>query len=219
MRNRRANQLGEVAVVQVQPEGLIIDRPDTPTGSFYDSSRRVEVDRLVITSKGIEATLADGTHVLDVHHLSHPRKAYDDDDLVCIGFTSHYESMRSKFGAHMVDGIAGENIVIDTPREIWPEDIHGFVEIENQDTSDLARLSFVSFAAPCVEFSQFCAQNQHVEMPKDELRETLRFLGRGRRGFLLVLDEGQDAVTVRPGDRVFTAPAPEPVRKPQTVET
>ena len=39
-------------LVQVQPSGLIIG---THSGSFYDVSRRVEVEKLIITSLGIEA--------------------------------------------------------------------------------------------------------------------------------------------------------------------
>ena len=100
-------ELGHVKLVQVQPSGLIIE---TPSGYFYDASRLLEVDRLHITSLGVEATTREGEHVLDIHHISHPDKAYDNDDLVCIGFTSHYEAMRARFGEHMVDGIAGENI-------------------------------------------------------------------------------------------------------------
>ena len=61
----------------------------------------------------------------------------------------------------------------------------------------------MSFAAPCVEFSQFCVQDQHDEIPTDRLREILRFLGRGRRGYLFVLDDTIDVVTVRAGDKVF----------------
>lgn len=199
-------QLGVVTLVQLQPDGLIIETPgETPTGSFYDAGRRVEVDCLRITPSGIEATLPSGEDVLDIHHLAHPGKAYDDDDLVSLGFTSHYAAMRAEFGHHMVDGIAGENIIIDNPNEIWPEDLAGTVSIENQDTGQPARLNLSSFAAPCVEFSQFCIQDQHSEIPTDHMREILRFLGRGRRGYLFVLDAGIDVVTVRPGDKVFVA--------------
>jgi len=67
----------------------------------------------------------------------------------------------------------------------------------------LATLNLVSFAAPCVEFSQFCVQDQHDEIPTDRLREILRFLGRGRRGYLFVLDAKIDEVTVRAGDKVL----------------
>ena len=124
-------ELGRVKLVQVQPSGLIIE---TPTGYFYDVSRRVEVEKLTITSLGIEATTADGEHVLDIHHINHPDKAYEDDDLVCIGFTSHYQAMRERFGEHLVDGAAGENIIIEFDQEVWMDDLGGQIAIENAET-------------------------------------------------------------------------------------
>ena len=65
--------LGSVKLVQLQPKGLIIE---SPSGSIYDETRRVIVDRLLVTSKGIEATTPDGEHMLDIHHLDHPDKAF-----------------------------------------------------------------------------------------------------------------------------------------------
>jgi hypothetical protein len=193
-----------VRLVQLQPAGLIIDAPESsPVKSVYDPGRRVEVDRLEVTPRGIRATLSTGEQVLDIHHLDHPDKAYSDDDLVCVGFTSHYDAMRAEFGEHMVDGIAGENIVIDCPDEVWPDDLGNSLVIENQDTGALATLQMVSFAEPCVEFSRFCAQRQNEEISGHRLGEILRFLGNGRRGFLLVLDDSIDVVSVRPGDKVF----------------
>ena len=79
-------ELGSVKLTQLQPSGLIIE---TPSGYFYDASRRVKVDQLKITPLGIEAITSEGEHVLDIHHIDHPDKAYDNDDLVCIGCTSH----------------------------------------------------------------------------------------------------------------------------------
>lgn len=197
-------QLGVVSLVQLQPHGLILETPDeTPNGYFYDPSRRVQVDLLTITPRGIEATPQGGERVLDVHHLDHPGKQYDDDDLICIGFSAHYAAMRERFGDHMVDGIAGENIIIDAPEEVWVADLGARVGLENQHTGEVAVLNTVEFAAPCVEFSHFCAQRQYEEIATPEIREILRFLGKGRRGFLLVLDESHDVVTVRPGDRVL----------------
>ena len=193
-------QLGHVKLVQVQPSGLIIE---TPAGYFYDAIRRLEVDSLQITPLGIEATTPEGEHVLDIHHISHPDKAYDNDDLVCIGFTAHYEAMRGRFGEHMVDGIAGENIIIDYAEEIWPDDLDQRLAIENQDTGQKAMLDLVSFAAPCREFSRFATQSQREDLPANKLKETLQFLGNGRRGFLLVLSEGQETAVVRRGDKVF----------------
>ena len=196
----KIRDLGKVKMVQLQPSGLIIE---TPAGYFYDESRRVEVDRLLITPKGIEATTPEGEHVLDIHHLDHPDKAYDDDDLICIGFTSHYNAMRTRFGNHMVDGAAGENIIIEYDNEVWLEDIGQQLAIENNETGQMIVLDMVSFAAPCEEFSHFAAQSQDKELPTPELKATLQFLNNGRRGFLLVLREGQEAATVKPGDSVF----------------
>ncbi len=83
--DEESHQLGVVSLVQLQPSGLIIDVPGpSPIRSLYDASRRVEVDRLEISPRGIEATLPTGERVLDIHHLDHPDKAYDEDDLVCV---------------------------------------------------------------------------------------------------------------------------------------
>ena len=196
----RLDSLGQIKLVQVQPSGLIIE---TPSGGFYDASRRVKVERLLITSKGIEATTSEGEHVLDIHHLDHPDKAYDDDDLISIGFTAHYEAMRARFGEHMVDGAAGENIIIEFEEEVWPEDLGEQVVIENNSKDQRVSLDVVSFATPCEEFSHFAAQSQGAHLPAEELKSILQFLNNGRRGFLLVMSDGQEAVEVQPGDKVY----------------
>ena len=193
-------ELGKVKLVQLQPSGLIIKKP---SGYFYDESRRVVVDCLRINSKGIEAITPDGEGVLDIHHLDHPDKKYDDDDLVCIGFTSHYDKMSERFGDHMVYGSAGENIIIECPDEIWLDDLGDQIAIENQETGQMLILDQVQVATPCEEFSHFAAQKQDEKLPAEELKEILQFLNHGRRGFLLVLREGQEEGKVRPEDRVF----------------
>jgi len=195
-----SRSLGTVKLVQLQPNGLIIEKDG---GYFYDESRRVEVDQLSVNSKGIEATSPDGLHVLDIHHLDHPDKEYDDDDLVCIGFTSHYDKMRERFGNHMVYGSAGENIIVENPKEIWLADLGSQIAIENQETGQLLVLGEVQVAQPCDEFSHFATQNQDERLPAGKLKETLQFLGEGRRGFLFVLATGQDEGIVRPGDKVY----------------
>jgi len=192
-------ELGRVKLVQVQPTGMVIK---TDSGDFYDVSRRVEVAKLTITLLGIEADLADGEHVLDIHHIHHPDKAYTD-DLVSIGFTSHYAAMRERFGEHMQDGTAGENIIIASDREIWLDDLGQQVVIENTQTGQQTLLDIVRIATPCNAFSHFAANSQHQRLPANELKSTLQFLNKGRRGFLLVLSDGQNSVTVQAGDRVF----------------
>jgi len=202
LRNTLADQireLGKVKLLQVQPSGMVID---TPTGAFYDVARRVEVDSLIITPLGIEADLADGEHVLDIHHIHHPDKAYTD-DLVSIGFTSHYAAMRERFGEHMQDGTAGENIIIESDREIWLDDLGQQVGFENAQTGQQTLLDILRIATPCNELSHFAANSQHQRLPANELKSTLQFLNNGRRGFLLALAEGLDSVIVRASDRVF----------------
>jgi len=193
--------LGKITVTQLQPDGLIIE---TPTGELYDPSRLMAASHLVLTPQGIETISPEGERILDIHHLEHPGKAYDDDDLVCIGFTSHYAAMRERFGAHMVDGAAGENIIIDSQKEIWPDELGQRIAIENNQTGQVSFLEVTRFAAPCAEFSHFAAHSQDTRMPAKELKDTLQFLGNGRRGFLLVLGDGQESFTVQPGDLVYT---------------
>jgi hypothetical protein len=193
-------QLGTVKLVQVQPAGLIIE---TPEGYYYDPSRRVEVDCLQITPRGIEAITPQGERVLDIHHKDHPETRYLGDDDVSINFTSHYDAMRARFGVHMVDGVAGENIIIEHDQEVWLPDLGQKLAIENEATGHRVLLEVKDFAAPCEEFSHFAARSQHKHLPTDKLKATLQFLSNGRRGFLLVLNKGQANATVQPGDRVF----------------
>ena len=64
-------------------------------------------------------------------------------------------------------------------------------------------MDFVSYAKPCDEFSHFSALSQDKRLEPAKLKETLNFLNKGRRGFLLVLNEGQEPATIEPGDLVF----------------
>ncbi len=193
-------ELGEVLLVQLQPNGLIIKKDQ---GYFYDVSRRLEVDELIINSRGIEANTPSGDPVLDIHHLDHPDKEYDDDDLVCIGFSSHYDRMRKRFGDHLVYGAAGENIIIKAEDEIWLSDLGTRIGIENQETGHMLVLDQIQVANPCEEFSHFAARRGDERLSPLDLKEILNFLEKGRRGFLLVLESGQAGGIVRPGDRVY----------------
>lgn len=197
-------ELGHVKLTQVQPTGLIIT---TPSGSTYDPSQRVEVSRLLITSQGIEATTPDGGRVLDIHHTAHPHTRHLGDDDVSIGFTSHYTAMRTRFGEHMLDGIAGENIIVEYEDEIWLEDLGQQIAIVNPESGRKTLLDVKSFAAPCDEFCHFAARSQHERLPPDKLKATLQFLGNGRRGFLLALSDGQVSAEVQPGDSVVVVGA------------
>jgi hypothetical protein len=201
---KKSRDLGHVSLTQLQPSGLIT-KESTP--SAYKPSRRLNVPHLYITPQGIEADTTEGERVLDVHHRDHPQTRYRGDDDVSIGFTSHYAAMRARFGDHMVEGVGGENIIIDYEEEVWLEDMGEQIAFENPDTGQMALLDVKKFASPCDSFSHFAANCQGERLPADKLKETLQFLGNGRRGFYLVLSEGQERVTVRPGDKVFVVGA------------
>ena len=111
--------------------------------------------------------------------------------------------MYKHFGEHMVDGVAGENIIIEFGEEIWLDDLGQQIAIENPRTGHRVLLNVIQFAAPCDEFSHFAAQSQHERLSSDNLKATLQFLGNGRRGFLLALSEEQGSGIVHPGDKVF----------------
>ena len=99
------------------------------------------------------------------------------------------------------------NVGQNTPALAWPEDLGQQIGIESAESGQIAVLDMVSFAAPCQEFSHFAAQSQHEKLLADKLKSILKFLGNGRRGFLLLLNDTHDEVFVQPGDRVFVASA------------
>ena len=194
------HQLGQVMMTQVQPTGLIIK---TPTGYIYDPTRRMEVAQLFLTHQGIEAETPQGERILDIHHAAHPGTHNEGDNAISIGFTSHYAQMRARFGSHMQDGIAGENIIIASEEEIWLDDLGSHLIIQDPNGARKVVLDLIKFAAPCEEFSHYAADSQGERLPAEKLKSTLQFLGNGRRGFLLTLNEDQAPELVKPGDIVF----------------
>lgn len=197
---QKTHQLGTVKLVQVQPNGL---RYNTPSGRIYDPSRRIEVTRLEITAEGIAASTPDGGSLLDIHHQSHPESHYKPGNTVSIGFTSHYQAVRSRFGAHNMDGSAGENVIIECDHEIWFDDLGKHLLFENPASGQTALLDVNRFAAPCEPFAHFVTGSQPGQLPADQLKESLQFLGNGRRGFLLSLNQQSNNAFIQRGDLVY----------------
>lgn len=164
----------------------------------YDPAPILPVDNFLAAAEGVSLNGADGPR-LDVHHARHPMsKNRALTNSLSIGFTSHYRQMRERFGAHLIDGIAGENILIETDRQFDLAALEGGLVIERADGSHV-RLGSVSVAHPCVEFSRF-ALGDPVAAPL-VVSEALRFLDDGMRGFYAVVqsDEPQPMAV---GDRV-----------------
>jgi len=192
--------LGQVIITQVQPSGLIYE---VPSGEIYDPSRRVEVPRLSISSQGVEGETALGERLLDIHHADHPKTHNNGKNAISIGFTSHYNMMRTKFGDHMQTGTAGENIIIEYDQEVWLPDLGRRIEFHNPTSGNIVSLEVIKFAAPCNPFSHFAADSQDKRLGAEDLKDTLQFLGNGRRGFLLSLDASKTSGQIQPGDLVY----------------
>ena len=193
-------EIGRVKLVQIQPTPLKIGgRPNT----YYDPSPLLVVDTLLVSPHGAIGVTAGGERITDIHHAQHQatRNSYGKNDL-SVGFTSHYAAMRARFGHHITDGCAGENILVETDRPFTLTDLEKGMAIQNRDTGQIVYLAQLKVAAPCVEFSLYAA-NFGMPLPAHELQEALQFLHRGRRGFYARLAEHQNSGSVRANDRVF----------------
>jgi hypothetical protein len=189
--------IGRVKQVQVQRSSLKIgERPQ----QYYDPSPLLVVSRLLLTKRGAIGITADGERIIDVHHADHPASRYRGENGISLGFTTHYQSMRTRFGPHLQDGIAGESILIeDDGREFRLDELAEGVAIKVA-SDQLVLLAEIEVAAPCTPFSQFAAGDT---LSKQALKETLQFLHYGRRGFYATLAEKQQEAEVQAGYSVY----------------
>ena len=193
-------EIGQITHIQVQRSALKVE---DEAQDYYDPTPLVKVESLLLSPQGIVGITTDGSRVMDIHHEHHPH-SHNHKGLngISLGFTSHYQAMRSKLGERMVDGIAGENILVETGAPLALVDLGGKLAIQNQHTGQFIYLSGLIVAAPCVEFSLFAA-NHGIPLPAAQLKETLQFLDGGTRGFYARVEDLPAAVTVQAGDRVF----------------
>jgi hypothetical protein len=192
-------EIGSIKQLQVQRASL--KQGQRPL-RYYDPAPLLVVERLRLGSGGVVGVDATGEQVVDVHHAGHPEsKHHQGVNGISIGFTSHYRAMRDRFGAHLVDGCAGENILVETDRRWSSEQLGEALVIQRADGRAIA-LAGVIVAAPCVEFSRF-AHLSADPLTSDELRSTLQFLDGGMRGFYARLADGQPDAEICVGDRVF----------------
>lgn len=172
--------------LQVQLEPL---KKGSKPHRWYDISPIREVERLRVTADGAVGEV-DGQRLLDVHNVTHPRsRNHGRASGLSIGFTSHYRAMREQFGAHVTDGVAGENVLVDSDDRIARERLeHGALRVRDGRVVPFAE---VVIAEPCVEFSRFVLG----VAPGDggpPMREPLQALRGGIRGFYVALAEPVD---------------------------
>jgi hypothetical protein len=192
-------EIGLIRHVQIQRSSL---KQGQRPQRYYDPTPLLLVERLQLSPGGVSAASADGESIIDVHHAGHPEtKQQRGLNGISIGFTSHYRAMRDRYGAHLDDGCAGENILIQSD-QIWSIDDLGTALVIECADGQRVTLDGLIVAAPCVEFSRF-AHLSADPLTADQLRTTLQFLDGGIRGFYARLAPGQADAEIRAGDRVF----------------
>ena len=188
--------LGRVVRLQIQRSKVKLgDKPNR----VYDPAPLLAVDELTLTPEGALARLVDGSMVVDVHHPSHPdTRNLDRTNDLSVGFTSHYAAMRERYGAHLVDGCAGENILIETAGQVTQADIAGGLLIQPASGGPPVWLQVVRHAPPCREFSGYAARSSEPAV----IKGALQFLDDGLRGFYCAVS-GTAPVVLSIGDQVL----------------
>jgi hypothetical protein len=191
--------IGTIVRLQVQESSLKVgDKPRR-----YDPAPIRSVPTLSVSSAGVVGLAENGESIVDVHNNDHPAsKNRRGENGISIGFTGHYRVMRQRFGQHLADGIAGENILIEADRQFQEEELAVGVVVEGAAGKRL-ELRPVIVAAPCVEFSRYALQFPDDARPDTTVTEALRFLDAGMRGFYATYDSEPAMVEV--GARVFLA--------------
>jgi hypothetical protein len=190
--------IGTVTRLQIQESSLKVgDKPRR-----YDPAPLRAVPELIVTRAGVYFIDGTGTTIIDVHNVDHSTSKNRATNGLSLGFTSHYAAMRERFGDHLSDGIAGENILIESTRTFAESELLGGVIVESDDGRRLP-LTDIIVAAPCVEFTRFALRFPAAAKPDKTVTEGLQFLHNGMRGFYASLHS--EPATIQLGDRVYLA--------------
>ncbi len=191
--------IGTVARLQIQVASLKVQGAPREQ---YDPAGLRSVPALEVCQAGASSRDVYGAVILDQHHREHPHsKNRRGVNGISIGFTAHYASMRGRFGDHLYDGIAGENIIVATDRRVPPELAAGGLCIVTADGPEV-RLEDVFAAEPCVPFTRFALRYPSEARSNSTVKEALAFLREGMRGYYATY-RGAPA-TLRLGDRVYS---------------
>jgi len=167
--------IGTVVRLQVQSAPL---KPRPSGSGRYDPAPLREVSALAVNPDG-----CDGDGIVDVHHAAHPQSRHvrgrNGLSLLAVG---HYTELRERYGDHLADGTAGENVLLDTAGRLTADDLRDTLLLETD--GEPLQLTEVLVAAPCLEFSRFCA-GRDVGDDGPEVQAALEHLSHGTRGFYL----------------------------------
>ncbi|MDT7547600.1 MAG: hypothetical protein QOE99_3710 [Actinomycetota bacterium] len=178
--------IGTVVRLQVQRSRL---KPGVGTARVYNPEPLLEVTELAIGPRGV---VGDG--IRDVHHADHPDTRNNKlRNGVSVMTISRYRDLRERYGKHLVDGIAGESLLLDSEHL---DDLTGELVLETAE-GELAVTS--EPASPCVEFSRFVIGRGLGDVGP-EVMATMAALDGGARGYYL---QTSGTGRVRAGARLF----------------
>lgn len=157
------------------------------------------VSELAVTVEGAVGIDEDGTEHLDVHHRTHPASR-DRKGLagVSIMATGDYAALRARYGEHLIDGIAGESVLVEHEAGLAGRAMPPSMTLrrgagdpavraaEQGRTDDALLLTGVHIAEPCVEFTRFCLRLPASDRVGDDVRDGLVDLSGGARGYKMV---------------------------------
>lgn len=192
-------KLGEVTLLQVQVDS--IKTGVKPNQRYTPEPHLTAVPVLRINNNGVEGVTEAGDILPDVHNSTHPSSKFTGNNGISLGFTSHYDVMRERFGDHMVDGIAGEGIVVGNDTRIPLEALAGGIVIKGDDREIV--LNGWAILNPCAPFTRFCLHVAEGQKPDRTFTEALKFLGEGLRGFQTVYPDDAGTAEIRLGDEVY----------------
>lgn len=189
--------IGRVVRLQIQTNPLKTGEGDERT---YHTTNLKPVSRLHLTPEGAYGLTAAGVSIMDVHHAQHPKTRYTGKNYLSFGFTHHYAEMRERFGEHLMDGAAGENMLLEADEA---SDLYvptGLIGLQSAATGEVLILENVIVAVPCAPFTQFCLQSREGGRA---MKEALQFLDNGRRGYYMRVPAGKEGF-VQVGDTFVT---------------
>ena len=189
--------VGQVVRLQVQESSLKVG--DGPRRR-YDPSPIRSVPALQLDERGVTGLTEWGEDVADVHNRDHPSSKNRGGNGVSVLFTGHYAAMREGFGPHLLDGIAGENILVACEQLVGEEDLAAGLIVETGDGQRVILRRLV-VAAPCVEFARHALRFPDDARPDLTVTEAVLFLNDGMRGYYAAYD-GPPTV-IRVGDKVY----------------
>ncbi len=188
----------ELRIVRLQVQRSPL-KPGTAPLREYRPSSIIPVCRLEVSGHGSVGVTAGGERIVDVHNTSHPqtrdRKGRAG---VSVMATGDYEALRSRYGEHVADGIAGESVLVDFPAGLAGRSMP--TELTIRTSAGDVLLRGVHIAKPCVEFARFCLRKLVSADVDDAVQRGLVDLDGGSRGYKAVADsEG----TVHLGDTLL----------------